>query len=169
MGEGSALVAAAPEAVWAIMLAPEHFRGIIPGCRTLSRIGENDYRGDIEMGVGVIKGLFAARVRLFDLNEPRSLRLQGSASGALGASRGEAAIRLEPEGEDTRVQYVYGADLTGKVAAVGGRMIKSAARIIIGDAFKRLARRAEPGTGRSIGSIIVAMIEWLRARLVRQP
>ncbi|HEY7382272.1 MAG TPA: SRPBCC domain-containing protein, partial [Beijerinckiaceae bacterium] len=101
-------------------------------------------------------------VRLFDLHEPRCLRLEGGASGRLGASRGEAAIRLVPEVGGTRVDYLYGVDLTGKIAAVGGRMIESAARVIIGEAFKRLARRAEPGGGAGPGSLIAAIIAWLR-------
>ena len=161
-GEGRAFVAATPEAIWAIMLDPEQLRTIIPGCRRLERIGENDYRGDVEIGVGIIKGLFAAKVRLFDLNEPRCLRLEGGASGRLGASRGEAAIRLVPEVGGTRVDYLYGVDLTGKIAAVGGRMIESAARVIIGEAFKRLARRAEPGGGAGPGSLFAAIVVWLR-------
>ncbi|HEY7645978.1 MAG TPA: molybdopterin cofactor-binding domain-containing protein, partial [Hyphomicrobiales bacterium] len=161
-GEGRAFVAAVPEAIWAIMLDPEQLRTIIPGCKRLERIGENDYRGDVEIGVGIIKGLFAAEVRLFDLHEPRCLRLEGGASGRLGASRGEAAIRLVPEVGGTRVDYLYGVDLTGKIAAVGGRMIESAARVIIGEAFKRLARRAEPGGGAGPGSLIAAIIAWLR-------
>jgi 2-furoyl-CoA dehydrogenase large subunit len=162
-GEGRAFVAAEPEAVWAIMLDPEHLRTIIPGCKRLERVGENDYRGDVEMGVGIIKGLFTAEVRLFDLKQPLSLHLEGGASGRLGASRGEAAIRLVPEIGGTRVDYLYGIDLTGKVAAVGGRMIESAARVIIADAFKRLARRAEPGGG--VGgpnSIFAVVIAWLQ-------
>ncbi len=164
-GQGSAAVNAAPEAIWAIMLDPEHLKTIIPGCKRLERVGENAYRGDVEMGVGIVKGLFTAEVRLSDLDEPRSLRLEGGASGSLGTSRGEAAIRLVPEDGGTRVDYRYGVDLSGKVAAVGGRMIEGAARVIIGETFKRLARRAEPGGGDERGSPFAAFIEWLRSLL----
>lgn len=164
-GEGSAAVAASPEAIWAVMLDPEQLKTIIPGCKHLERTGENAYRGDVEMGVGIVKGRFTAHVRLFDLNEPYSLRLEGGAQGSLGRSCGEAAIRLVPDGETTRVDYRYGVDLTGKVAAVGGRMIEGAARMIIGETFKRLARRAEPGGGEDRGSMFAAIITWLRSLL----
>jgi 2-furoyl-CoA dehydrogenase large subunit len=164
-GQGSTTMRASAAAIWAILLDPEHLKTIVSGCKRLERIGENQYRGAVEMGVGLIKGLFTADVRLFDLDAPRSLRLEGGASGSLGASRGEAAIRLVPEGEGTRVDYRYGVDLSGKVAAVGGRMIEGATRVIIGEVFKRLARRAEPGGGEVATSRFAGLIAWLRTLL----
>ena len=143
-GEGSSLVAAAPEEVWRILLDPVHLAAVIPGCKTLEASSETAYRGDIVLGVGVIKGLFRAEVEMFDLDPPLAMRLKGGASGALGASRGEAAVRLTPEGGGTRVSYTYGVDLTGRAAAVGGRMLEGAARLIVGEFFNRLARRAAP-------------------------
>ncbi|MEM9358341.1 MAG: SRPBCC domain-containing protein, partial [Pseudomonadota bacterium] len=89
-------------------------------------------------------GLFDADVHMHDLKPPQSLRLAGGASGPLGDSTGEAVVCLEPEGEGTRVSYRYGIDLGGKAAAIGGRMINGAARVLIGEFFKRLARRADP-------------------------
>ncbi len=164
MGEGSTSVHASPSAIWAILLDPEHLKTIVPGCKRLERVGENDYRGDVEMGVGLIKGLFTADVRLFDLDPPHSLRLEGGASGALGSSRGEAVVRLVPQDDGTRLDYRYGVDLSGKVAAVGGRMIEGAARVIIGEVFRRLARRAEPGSGEGKSvSRWATIVAWLRA------
>ena len=161
-GEGSATVSASPEAIWAIMLDPEHLKSIIPGCKHLDRLGADAYRGDVEMGVGIVKGLFTAEVRLSELHPPHSLRLGGSASGSLGSSTGEAAIRLTPEGARTRVDYLYGADISGKVAAVGGRMLEGAARVIISDTIKRLARKAEPVSAPGErASAFARLLDWL--------
>ncbi len=163
VGQGSARVNASPEAIWVIMLDPEHLRSIIPGCKQLERLGENAYRGNVEMGVGIVKGLFTAEVRLSELHPSRSLRLAGSASGPLGSSNGEAAIHLAPDGETTRVDYLYGADISGKVAAVGGRMLEGASRVIIGETLKRLARKAEPPAVRT--PYFARFMKWLRSLL----
>jgi 2-furoyl-CoA dehydrogenase large subunit len=143
-GEGSALVRATPEEVWHVLLDPDALKSVIPGCRTLEVVGPEHYRGQVELGIGLVKGVFAAEVRLFDLDPPRALRLVGSASGGLGASQGEGVVTLSSEDGGTRVNYRYGVDLSGKVAAVGGRMIEGASKVLIGEFFKRLARRAEP-------------------------
>ncbi len=144
MGEGSAVVKAAPEEVWRVLLDSEALKSVIPGCRSLEVVTPDHYRGQVELGVGIVKGVFVAEVRLSDLDPPRALRLAGSLSGGLGASQGEGIVTLTLEEAGTRVRYRYGVDLSGKVASVGGRMIEGASKVLIGEFFKRLARRAEP-------------------------
>lgn len=146
-GTGTCHVNASPEEVWSILLDPDHLAAVIPGCRTLIQDAENAYSGDIVMGAGIIKGLFHAEVALHDLVRPHSLRLKGGARGKLGTSEGEAAVRLATDGDGTRIEYTYGVDLSGKVAAVGSRMLDGAARMIIGEFFRRLTKRAEPEGG----------------------
>jgi 2-furoyl-CoA dehydrogenase large subunit len=175
VGEGRAKVAAAPERVWDIVLDPEHLKAVIPGCRRLDVVGPQHYRGEVVMGVGVVKGTFQADVRLTDLDRPKALRIAGEAAGALGASRGEGVVRLVPDGEGTIVDYRYGVDLSGKVAAVGGRMIEGAARLLIGELFKRLARRAEPAKAVSRpepvagAGLLARLVAWLRALIGGRP
>ena len=142
-GEGSMFIAARPESVWALLLDPQVLKDVIPGCRSLNMIAANTFHGEIVMGAGPVKGVFAAEVRLSDLDLRRALRLSGSATGLLGRSDGEAVVTLMLEGDGTRLSYRYGVDLSGKVAAVGGRMLDGAARMLIAEFFKRLARHAE--------------------------
>jgi 2-furoyl-CoA dehydrogenase large subunit len=91
-----------------------------------------------------VRGRYEARVRLFDLQPPRALSLAGEGVGALGSARGEGRIELAPsdDGNGTRVAYCYSVEIGGKVAAVGGRMLDGAARILIGQFFDRLVARA---------------------------
>jgi 2-furoyl-CoA dehydrogenase large subunit len=145
-GEGSSIVKATPEEVWRALLNPEALKSVIPGCRVLELVTPEHYRGQAELGAGIVKGMFAAEIHLSDLHPPQALRLTGSASGRLGASRGEGIVTLAQEEGGTRVSYRYGVDLSGKVAAVGGRMMEGASKVLIGEFFKRLARRAEPDT-----------------------
>jgi len=147
-GHGSTLVPAPIEAVWAHLTDPDVLRRTVPGCRELTALSATEFEGRIEMGAGIVKGVFAARMAFTDIDPPNRLRLTGSATGRLGASRGEGLVRLEAAGDGggdgTRVSFEWGVDLSGKVAAVGGRLVAGAARLMIGEFFRRLARSAAP-------------------------
>ena len=137
-GRGETTVPASPDEVWNTLLDPEKLAAVIPGCHALDLVGENSYRAEVSLGVGPVRGRFLAEVRLSDLDPPRSARLSGELSGPLGSSRGGGLVRLTPTDGGTRVDYDYEVEISGKVAAVGGRMLEGAARIVIGQFFERL-------------------------------
>jgi 2-furoyl-CoA dehydrogenase large subunit len=141
-GEGSATVAASPEAVWAMLLDPATLQAVIPGCHAVERISDTHFRADVTIGVGPVKGRYRAEVTLSDLDAPRAVTLGGSAEGALGFGNGEGRITLTPENSGTVVRYEYDAAIGGKVASIGGRLLDGAARVIIGQFFSALARQA---------------------------
>src|SRR5882724_11847644 len=141
-GEGSATVAASPEAVWAMLLDPATLQAVIPGCHAVERISDTHFRADVTIGVGPVKGRYRAEVALSDLDAPRAVTLDGSAEGALGFGNGEGRITLTPENAGTVVRYEYDAAIGGKVASIGGRLLDGAARVIIGQFFSALARQA---------------------------
>lgn len=143
-GDGSAVVPAAADEIWDLLLDPEKLAGIIPGCHELKQAGENAYRADVTLGAGPVKGRFTANVRLSDMKRPQALNLSGSLLGALGTSQGSGTITLEPVDGGTKLSYTYEVTLSGKVAAVGGRMLDGAARTIIGRFFKNLIAVVSP-------------------------
>jgi len=151
-GSGEMLVPAAPADVWAILLDPEQMAKIVPGCESLDSVGENAFAGVVSLGVGPVKGKFDARIDLVDLKAPESATLNGSANGALGSSRGAGAFELIPQDGGTLVKYAYSVELSGKVAAVGGRMIRGAARHLIDRFMRALVRHAGGGDGPPAGS-----------------
>lgn len=159
-GEGVTTVPIGPEALWRLVLDPKALAAVIPGCRALEAVGENSYRGEITMGVGPVKGDFSIEVGLRDLDQPRSLTLDGRATGPLGAAGGSGRVSLEAVAEGTRVSYRYRVDIGGKVAAVGGRMLQGATRMLIGQFFDRLVRLA---TGKSAPkpSFWRRLLRWL--------
>jgi len=157
-GEGEAFVPAAPETVWRTLLDPAALARVVPGCSRLVASGENAYEATVDIGVGPVRGRFEASVRLSDLAPPRAARLSGSLLGPLGSSHGAGSIRLEPHEGGTRVAYDYEVHLAGKVAAVGGRMLDGATRILIRQFFAALARQAAPAA---------RAVPWWRALLRR--
>lgn len=144
-GEGQASVAAAPEAVWAMLLDADQLASIIPGCHGVSKLSETHFKADVTLGVGPVKGRYKAQIRLSDLDAPRAATLSGSVSGALGTGGGSGRVTLTPaEDGGTLIAYTYEAAIGGKVAAIGGRLLDGAAKAIIGQFFAALARRASP-------------------------
>lgn len=146
-GQGEFVVAAAPAQIWSSLLDPAKLKSVIPGCHTVSIVAPNHYRAEVSLGVGPIKGRFVADVKLSDLEENRFARLSGGMSGPLGGSEGEGTVSLETLPDGTKVTYRYSVGVSGKVAAVGGRMLERAAGMVIGQFFERLAKVVGPEGG----------------------
>jgi 2-furoyl-CoA dehydrogenase large subunit len=108
----------------------------------LEPAGENRYRADVTVGVGMIKARYSAEVALSELDPPRSLRLAGSGLSSVGSARGDGLVTLEPSGGGTLLRYDYSAEVSGKVAAVGSRMLEGAAKIVLNQLFEQLGREA---------------------------
>jgi carbon monoxide dehydrogenase subunit G len=97
------------------------------------------------IGVAGIRGTYQARIEMRDKTEGRSVRLVGKASGALGFASASGFVTLQPEaGGRARLAYRYEADVGGKVAAVGQRMLGSVTRYLIAQFFQALERRISP-------------------------
>ncbi|HMN50522.1 MAG TPA: molybdopterin-dependent oxidoreductase, partial [Xanthobacteraceae bacterium] len=127
-GEGTALIALPPQEVWNLLLDVDVLASIIPGAHDVRKVGEHGFTADVSLGVGPVKGRYRANVDLSDLKQPESVTLRGGASGALGFARGEGKVLLEPAEGGTKLTYRYEAQVGGKVAAVGGRLLDAAAR-----------------------------------------
>ena len=138
-GTGEAFVPAAQEAVWAALLDPEKLAAVIPGCHALDRVGENEYRADVSVGAGPVKGRFKAAVTLSDMDPPNAATLSGALTGLLGLSEGTGRVTLTPRDGGTALAYDYRIEVSGTVAAVGGRMLEGAARALVRQFFERLA------------------------------
>lgn len=138
-GEGDTFVPAPPADVWDTLLDPEKLAAVIPGCHKLDLVAENQYRAEVSLGAGPVRGRFVAEVGLSDLDPPNAATLAGGLSGPLGASSGSGRVTLTEEKDGTRIAYRYSIEITGKVAAIGGRMLEGAAKLVVGQFFDRLA------------------------------
>jgi 2-furoyl-CoA dehydrogenase large subunit len=145
-GEGRATVNTPPTAVWAMLLDPNTLQAVIPGCHGVQKISATHFSAEVTIGIGPVKGRYRAEVKLSDLDPPHAMTLSGSAEGGLGFGGGEGRITLKPDaGGGTILDYAYDADIGGKVASIGGRLLDGAARVVIGQFFAALARHAGGG------------------------
>jgi 2-furoyl-CoA dehydrogenase large subunit len=168
-GEGSFKVVATPEQVWAMLLDPATLEEVIHGCHGVRKISDTRFRADVTIGVGPVKGRYRTTVTLSELDRPNGVTLAGTAEGALGFGSGNGRITLASEADGgTSLHYRYEAEIGGKVASIGGRLLDGAARVIIGQFFAALARKAggnNHGDRGSLGSVF----SRLRALLGGQP
>ena len=142
-GAGEVLIGVAPAALWPILLDAERLARVIPGCKSLVAKDGHCYEGDVSVGIGPVRGRFRASVVLSDLDPPRGLSFLGTSRGPLGSSTGSGALVLEPDGSGTLVRYTYRYRVSGKIAAIGARMLEGAVRAIVARLFRRLAKVAD--------------------------
>ncbi len=162
--DGTVLVPVSREDVWAVLRDPRRMAGSIPGCSHITAESMDLWHAEAVLGVGPIKGRFAATISFRDVRPPESLRLSGSAEGSLGSGIGEGEVRLLETDAGTRIEYRYAVAVSGKVAAVGGRLLDSAARHVIAGFVSRLAALSET---RTEPRIEVAALPWWRHLFAR--
>ena len=136
--DGSAVLSAAPEQVWAVITDPAVLARTIPGCESLQQVGEDSYTMVVSAGVGAIRGKYAGEVRLSDLTFPSSYVMHASGTGGPGSVRAKVQVNLHPQGGTTTVTYSADAVVGGAVAGVGQRMITGVAKRMAGQFFSAI-------------------------------
>ncbi|MDK3255010.1 CoxG family protein [Blastococcus capsensis] len=137
--DGSAVLHGDPDKVWSVITDPAVLARTIPGCETLEQVGDDEYRMNVSVGVGAIRGTYAGEVKLADKQHPTSYVMHASGAGAPGNARATVTINLSPA-EDGKTNLTYSADavIGGPVAGVGQRMITGVAKRMAGQFFKAI-------------------------------
>ncbi|MFX1684985.1 CoxG family protein [Paraburkholderia sp. A1RO-5L] len=119
----------------------------IPGCESIDADGENAYAVALTAAIGPVKARFKGRMQLADIEAPRSYTIQFEGQGgAAGFGKGDARVTLEPAGEDaTTLSYTASAQVGGKLAQIGSRLVDGAARKIAAEFFKRFTEQLGQG------------------------
>ncbi|MCI4664092.1 MAG: carbon monoxide dehydrogenase subunit G [Neomegalonema sp.] len=139
--QGENTIPADVQTVWSGLNDPEVLRKSIPGCESLEKVGENAFKATVVTRIGPVSTRFEGEVTLADLNPPHSYTLKGAGSaGPAGNASGEARVQLTalPDG-GTKLTYDVDANLSGKIAQLGARLIQGAASMIAGQFFSRFA------------------------------
>lgn len=117
------------EQVWQALLDPEVLAATMPGCEKLDRV-DGQYRGELNVKVGPVQGKFSGKVDLRDMDPPKGYTMVVDGQGAPGFVKASAVVKLEHEGEGTRMRYEADAQVGGKIASVGQRLLEASARAI---------------------------------------
>ena len=115
----------------------------IPGCGGLEKTGEGDYKLKLKVVLASLGGDFEGRVRLTDPMPPVSFRMVVEGTGKMGFLKGEGILKLAPIPDGTEVAYDGDAQIGGKMAAVGNRLIDATAKLLIKRFFQKISRFAQ--------------------------
>jgi carbon monoxide dehydrogenase subunit G len=113
--------------VWQALHDPEILRASIPGCRSLTRIGENAYAASVAFTIGRLSADFTGQVTLQDPQPPSRYRIEGGGDSAAGSARGGADVALAEQGEGTLLTYAVKADLDGDLAQLAVGLVEASA------------------------------------------
>ena len=108
----------------------------IPGCESLERVSDTEFNAEVSAKVGPVKAKFKGNVHLSELNPPESYRISGEGKGgAAGFAKGGARITLSEDGQATILSYEVDADVGGKLAQIGGRLLEGTSKKLAGEFF----------------------------------
>lgn len=136
--EGEYLFDAPLQTVWDGLMDPEVLAATMPGCEKLELIAENTYEGALNIRIGPVQGKFQGKIELKNIDPPNSYSLLVNGQGAQGFVKANAEVRLTPEGDKTRMSYRSDAQVGGRVAGVGQRLLDSSAKAIIKQSLSSL-------------------------------
>ncbi len=137
---GEVQLGAAREVVWAKLNDPAVLKACIPGCESLDVIGENEFQAVAVNRIGPVKAKFKGKVKLSDFDPPTSYKISGEGDGGVaGFAKGGASVSLSEKDGGTLLTYNVEAQIGGKLAQLGQRLINGAAKKMADDFFAKFA------------------------------
>jgi carbon monoxide dehydrogenase subunit G len=143
--QGERVIPAGVQRTWEALNDPDTLKACIAGCETLERTGEHSFRSVMAVRIGPVNARFNGKLDLTDVQPPLgyTMTFEGQ-GGAAGFGKGTSRVTLEPEGESTRLRYTAQAQVGGKMAQIGSRLVDAAARKMTDDFFAAFEAQLRP-------------------------
>jgi uncharacterized protein len=133
------------ETVWQSLNNPEILKACIPGCQSLERTGENGFAAVAKLKIGPVSATFKGNVELTDLDPPNGYKINGEGQGGIaGFAKGGATVKLSDTDGGTLLAYDVSANVGGKIAQLGARLIDGTAKKLADQFFKNFAAAVSP-------------------------
>ncbi|MCH9651763.1 MAG: carbon monoxide dehydrogenase subunit G [Deltaproteobacteria bacterium] len=138
--------------VWEALQDPTMLTSVLPGCEKLEKIGDDEYEGALNIKIGPVQGKFQGKIKLEDMEPPVGYTMQVNGRGAQGFVKATAKLNLQEDGQRTQLSYDSDAQVGGRIASVGQRLVDSSAKAVIKQSLDGLngmlaARLAVPEAG----------------------
>jgi len=142
---GEHQLAASPQTVWEKLNDTDTLKACIPGCEQLDKVSDTEFQAVATMKIGPVKAKFKGKVTLSDLDPPNGYRISGQGDGGVaGFAKGGATVKLAPQDSGTLLSYTVEAQIGGKLAQLGQRLINGAAKKVANDFFEKFAAAVNP-------------------------
>jgi carbon monoxide dehydrogenase subunit G len=137
---GTQRIEASREDVYAALNDVDILRQCIPGCESIEKTSDTEMNAKVTLRVGPVKASFTGKVTLSDLDPPNGYTISGEGSGGMaGFAKGGAKVDLVPDGDATILNYTVAAEIGGKIAQLGSRLIDGTAKKLAGEFFSRFS------------------------------
>ncbi len=144
--KGEYRIPAPKQTVWEALNDPEILKAAIPGCESIEKASDTEMTATVKAKVGPVSARFKGKVTLSDLNPPDSYRISGEGQGGpAGFGKGGATVSLEEDGGETILRYEANAQVGGKLAQIGARLVDSAAKKIADEFFANFVNEVGGG------------------------
>jgi len=141
---GERLISAPQNTVWSALNDPEILKACIPGCESLEATSDNEMTAVAAVKLGPISAKFSGRVKLSDIDPPNGYTLSGEGKGGpAGFAKGAAKVRLTPAPEGTLLTYTVEAQVGGKIAQLGARLIDATAKSMADQFFTKFVDQVQ--------------------------
>lgn len=146
--KGERLIPAPVDTTWAALNNPEILKACIAGCESLERTGDDAFQALVAVRVGPVSAKFKGNLKMTDVKPPNSYTINFDGQGGVaGFGKGSAEVVLAPEAGGTKLSYIARAQVGGKMAQVGSRLIDAAAGKIAEDFFTAFEAALKPAEG----------------------
>jgi uncharacterized protein len=143
--QGERRIPAPRQAVWQKLNDPEALKECIPGCQEIEKTSDTEFVAKVRAKVGPVSANFTGKVTLSDLNPPQGYTISGEGQGGVaGFAKGSAKVALDEEGNETVLRYGVQAQVGGKLAQIGSRLIDATARKMADDFFGKFVSLMSP-------------------------
>ncbi len=137
---GEYTIPAPREKVWEALNDPEVLKQCIDGCQSLEQTSDTEFQAKVTAKVGPVKATFNGKVNLSDIDPPNGYTISGEGQGGVaGFAKGGAEVRLSGEGNETVLNYEANAEVGGKLASVGSRLVLGVAKKTADDFFSKFS------------------------------
>lgn len=138
--KGEYKIAAPRDKVFAALNDQEILRACIPGCESLEKLSDTEMTAKVRLRIGPVSAGFAGKVTLSDIDPPNGYKITGEGQGGVaGFAKGGAVVKLTEDGGDTMLTYEVDAQVGGKIAQVGARLIAGTAKKLADQFFGKFA------------------------------
>jgi uncharacterized protein len=169
---GTQHIEAPCDVVWTALNDVEVLRQSIPGCQSIEKVSDTEMNAKVILKVGPVKATFTGKVTLSDLDPPNGYTITGEGSGgAAGFAKGSATVRLVETTGSTDLHYEVKAQIGGKLAQLGSRLIDATAKKLAGEFFEKFGDAVAPPAPAEAAAAEAATPEkkkgWFRSMIGR--